>query len=226
MLLQFKVKNFKSFYDENVLDFVATQEKRHIETTFEKNGYHVLPILAIHGANASGKTSILEALNDMFYFIRNSYKMDVNELFPTKPYAFSKKTLKENSEFEISLCINDYEYRYGFSINEESIEEEWLYQKKFSFKTKASQKIVFERFRDEVTFGSFFQKYQKIWELFKNVNEKKLFILSSIALKEEDGIFRNIYDYISNCSVKIERYFNRNRSINILNQNGVLYQKF
>ena len=72
MLLQFKFKNHKCFYDENVLDLTATQEKRHLETTIEVNGNRILPVIEIHGANASGKSSLLEALNFMFSLIRKS----------------------------------------------------------------------------------------------------------------------------------------------------------
>ena len=73
MLLQFKFKNHKCFYDETFLDLMATQEKRHIESAINVNGNNILPIIAIHGANASGKSSALEALDFMFEFINYKY---------------------------------------------------------------------------------------------------------------------------------------------------------
>ena len=78
MLLQFKFKNYKCFYEETILDLMATQEKRHLETTTNINGNHILPVIAIHGANAAGKSSVLEALEYMFYIIKNSNRFDVN----------------------------------------------------------------------------------------------------------------------------------------------------
>ena len=117
MLLQFKFKNYKCFYDETILDLMATQEKRHIDSTVEINGNKILPIIAIHGANASGKSSILEALHFMFETIIMSNRIDINRDLPTVPFAFSDATRKENSEYEISISLNDYEYRYGFSMN-------------------------------------------------------------------------------------------------------------
>ena len=88
MLLQFKFKNHKCFYDETILDLMATQEKRHLESTINVNGNNILPIIAIHGANASGKSSALETLDFMFNFVKYSNRMDINNDLPTIPFAF------------------------------------------------------------------------------------------------------------------------------------------
>ena len=119
MLLQFKFKNHKCFYDETVLDLTATQEKRYIDTTFNVNGNNILPLIEINGANASGKSSVLEALSFMFQMIKLSNTFDVNNNLPTIPFAFSDKKMNENSEYEVSLCLEGQEYRYGFSMNKE-----------------------------------------------------------------------------------------------------------
>lgn len=81
MLLQFKFKNHKCFYDETLLDLVATQEKRHLETTFESNDINVLPVISIHGANASGKTGVLEALYFMFSIVKYSNSIDITDKY-------------------------------------------------------------------------------------------------------------------------------------------------
>ena len=212
MLLQFKFKNHKCFYDETILDLMATQEKRHLESTINVNGNNILPIIAIHGANASGKSSALETLDFMFNFVKYSNRMDINNDLPTIPFAFSEKSLNENSEYEISVCLNDFEYRYGFSLNKNQICEEWLYTKKFTANTKASQKIIFERINNKVLFG-------------KEINVSKLLILSNLALKEESGILRDLYNYICKFDFKIESEF-KNASIDILCKDNLIYNKF
>lgn len=229
MLLQFKVKNHKCFYDEAILDLVATQEKRHINETIDVNGNKILPLIEINGANASGKTSLLEAMQFMFETITLSNKIDISKDLPTVPFAFSDKARKENSEYEISIALNDYEYRYGFSMNKNGFDEEWLYKKKFSLNTKATQKIVFERIKEKINFGSSFENYKKTWELFgenTGVNTNKLLILSNVALKEENGLFRDIYNYISKFCFKIDNILKQQVSINILTENNLLYKKF
>ena len=226
MLLQFKFKNHKCFYDETILDLMATQEKRHLESTINVNGNNILPIIAIHGANASGKSSALETLDFMFNFVKYSNRMDINNDLPTIPFAFSEKSLNENSEYEISVCLNDFEYRYGFSLNKNQISEEWLYTKKFTANTKASQKIIFERINNKVLFGKSYTKYKKTWNLFgKERNVSKLLILSNLALKEESGILRDLYNYICKFDFKIESEF-KNASIDILCKDNLIYNKF
>ncbi len=228
MLLQFKFKNYKCFYDETILDLCATQEKRHIESTIDINGINVLPVIAIHGANASGKTSTLEALDYMFDFIKFSNRFDVNSDLPTNQFVFSKKRAEENSEYEVSICLNDYEYRYGFSLNKKQIEEEWLYMKKFQADSKASQKVIFERNKEYVNFDKKYIKYEKAWNFFENdisLNINKLLVLSNLAIKEESGIFRDLYNYISKFNCKIESTFQK-ASVDILSKDDSVYNKF
>ena len=228
MLLQFKFKNYKCFYDETILDLVATQEKRHLESTIDVNGNKILPVIEIHGANASGKSSVLEALHFMFEIIKMSNKIDINNDLPTFSFAFNNKK-NENSEFEVSICLDDYEYRYGFSMNKDGFDEEWLYKKKFSSTTKTVQKIVFERVKDHINFGSSYDEYKKIWNLFSNnanSSTKKLLILSNVAIKEEKGILRDIYDYINKFNFRVESVFEPQSSLNILYKNNLLYEKF
>ena len=228
MLLQFKFKNHKCFYDETFLDLMATQEKRHIESTINVNGNNILPIIAIHGANASGKSSVLEALDFMFEFIKFSNRIDINSDLPTNPFLFSKKSVRENSEYEISICLGNNEYRYGFALNKNQIDEEWLYTKKFALNTKATQKMIFERVNNKVSFGKSYSKYEKTWDLFGNdvnLNVSKLLVLSNVAIKEESGILRDLYDYICKFNFRIESEFKK-ASIDILSQNNLLYSKF
>ena len=214
MLLQFKFKNYKCFYEENILDLTATQEKRHINNTIDIKGNKILPVIEINGANASGKSSALEALNYMFRLIKDSSKIDITNDLPTYPFAFSEKTKNENSEFEISIYLNGFD-------------EEWLYKKKFSSNTRTTQKVVFERYKHLVNFGKSYEKYKKTWSLFTdNININKLLILSNVAIKETDGTLREIYDYITKFNFKIESVFQQQTSINILSQDDLVYEKF
>lgn len=59
-----------------------------------------------------------------------------------------------------------------------------------------------------------------------NISTNKLLILSNVAIKEEKGILRDIYDFISKFNFKIESIFDQHVSIGILNQNNLLYDKF
>lgn len=230
MLLQFKFKNHKCFYDETILDLTATQEKRHMEATIDNNGINVLQLVEVHGANASGKSSLLDALGFMFNLIKQSSKTDINRHIRTKPFAFSNSSLNDNSEYEISLALGTFEYRYGFSVNKNGFSEEWLYKKKISKTTNTVQKVIFEREKDEVTFGpSYITKYGKVWDLFGKTldnNTSKLLVLSAVAIKEQEGELRSIFDFVSKSNCRINSFFDEGFSIQLLTQHDVVYNKF
>ena len=229
MLLQFKFKNHKCFYDETILDLTATMEKRHILSTININDNNILPIIEIHGANASGKTSLIEALSFMINIIKNSSQIDITNDLPVVPFAFSETSKTKNSEYELSIALGDYEYRYGFSVNKKGFTEEWLYKKKFSKNSNTTQKTIFERVNNKITFSKSYNNSFKTWNLFgnnKNLNINKLLVLTTVALKEEDGVFREIYNYINKINFKIENIFENQISINLLNQNHSIFKKF
>ena len=64
-----------------------------------------------------------------------------------------------------------------------------------------------------------------MWSLFGNDNNK-LLVLSNIAIKEESGILRDIYEFINKFNFNIESMFNRRLSIDILTKDNLLFDKF
>ena len=77
MLLNFKIKNYKSFYDETEISMLANSAKRDLndrlinvsgKKSVKKN---TLPSMVIYGANASGKTSIISAINMLKQIVIN-----------------------------------------------------------------------------------------------------------------------------------------------------------
>ena len=65
MLIRFAFKNFKSFKEENVLDMEATSLKEHEYNVAKTDQVNLLKVAAIYGANASGKTNVLQAFDYM-----------------------------------------------------------------------------------------------------------------------------------------------------------------
>ena len=75
MLLQFRFSNFRSFRDEQTLSMVAGSFKDSAETVRHPLGVDegVLPVAAVYGANASGKSNVILALEYMSRAVRNSH---------------------------------------------------------------------------------------------------------------------------------------------------------
>ena len=227
MLLQFKFKNHKCFADESILDLTATQEKRHKEKLINLNGNDILPVIEIHGANASGKTTVIEALAFMFQKVKESLTLDINVDLDTKSFAFSDKTKNSNSEYEVSLCFGNYEYRYGFTINPSGYDEEWLYKRRFSKSNVSVESIMFERVKNKIDFSRSLTKYNDILKLYNNeVVSTKMLLLSFIGRKEKEGPIREIYDYICGFKVKLDYMDLRSISVDILHENTSVFSSF
>ncbi len=195
MLLQFRFKNYKSFAEEAVLDLTATSIREHVNSLIEKNGNKVLPIAAIFGANASGKSNIFSAFFSMGRDVVAVYEKKENHYLIT-PYIFSKTTEKEPTEYEVSINIDDKEYRYGFVRNQSQVFDEWLYTKKFSKGTKSKEKMIFYRNNRKVTVGKLNQTEKKELEyLGSMINDNEL-LLTAVGRREKSE-YRNVYEWFS-----------------------------
>lgn len=127
MLINFSIQNFGSIKDKQTLSFEADKSK-HLEDYYviETNGLRLLKLGLIYGANASGKTTILKALNFLQTLVLNP-KNQKTETFNFEPFLFDKNTPKENTVFEIEFIQNDTRYYYEIEMNTDAIVREELY---------------------------------------------------------------------------------------------------
>lgn len=149
MLVNFKFKNFKSFYNQNELSLQATKdnELKEINTfnvdekLFNKTEEHeLLKSIIIFGGNASGKSNIIKGLTYMYNVIRLSPAPQFSDIVKSNEYyAFYENACNEPSLYEVEIIKNGNLYRYGFTILHEKIEKEWLY------KRNERSSLVFER---------------------------------------------------------------------------------
>lgn len=137
MLIQFNFKNFKSFREEATLDLSATKMTEFAERVVSIGSEKILPVAAIYGANASGKSNIYNAFEYMSEYVAESFKYgdeedEFVEYRPT-PFLFDSTTAEEESSFEVYFTLPDDKaektYNYGFCVNKEGVTEEWLNSK-------------------------------------------------------------------------------------------------
>ena len=137
MLIQFNVKNYKSFKDNATLDMTAARMTEFSDSVVEIANDRILPVAAIYGANASGKSNVYSAFEYMSNYVANSFNYgDESKLYkglrPT-PFKLSKETANAETCFEVYFTIPEDEsertYNYGFCIDGDGISEEWLNQK-------------------------------------------------------------------------------------------------
>lgn len=127
MIHEVKIKNCLSFKDEQILSFEATSDKTHddLYCVKIKPSLRLLKLGIIYGANASGKTNFLVALN----FLRDvvlEAKEDKFEEIDFQPFLLDKDTPKENGELYISFYIEKTRYIYSLILNAEHIVDEKL----------------------------------------------------------------------------------------------------
>ena len=151
MLIKFNFKNFKSFKNENCLDMEAASIKEHEYNTINIKDKKYLKVAAIYGANASGKTNVLEAFEFMKekLMISDDTNMNSSEIDNYYNFSFDEKTRNEPIALEVTfLAENKKIYQYGFEIKNKVIVSEWLYVKKVNKSTP-----IFDRDENKVKFN-------------------------------------------------------------------------
>jgi AAA15 family ATPase/GTPase len=131
MLIQFSVKNFRSFRDQQVLSLVRGKGDEHAgANSFIPRLVGSVPLLrsaALYGPNASGKSNLLRALSAMKRIVVNSAAASQRgEKIGVTPFLFDEATSQEPTEFEVVFLVQDIRYQYGFSATQDQIVEEWL----------------------------------------------------------------------------------------------------
>lgn len=131
MLIQFSLKNFRSFRDHQTLSLVRGKGDELAGTnSFEPptpGAASLLRSAAIYGPNASGKSNLLRALWAMQHTVVNSAAASQRgEPLKVTSFLFDELTSEAPSEFEVVFAVNETRYQYGFSATRERICEEWL----------------------------------------------------------------------------------------------------
>lgn len=129
MLLNFSVKNYRSFRDEVTLSLAASSERTHSKAIHRRGAARVLPVAVIYGANSSGKTNVLYALRQLNHVVKSSVKLNPSDPLDFEPFFLDENSQDQPTQFEIEILIADTRYRYGFEYNAERICREWLYAK-------------------------------------------------------------------------------------------------
>jgi AAA15 family ATPase/GTPase len=153
MIINFSVQNFGSVKDKQTLSFKA-DATNHLESSYviHTHGMRLLKIALIYGANASGKTTILKALDFLRAIVLEPASKKTDEL-GFQPFLFDPETPKQNSLLSIEFITNGTRYFYEVEFFKKAVVSEVL---NFYTPSKAN---VFKRTTDlenqftEIKFG-------------------------------------------------------------------------
>ena len=196
MLLQFYFSNYRSFEGEGILDMRASGSNElssHIRNTLNEK---VLPVTAIYGANASGKSSVFEAFQFMTWCVLESLSFsDDNKKNPYKlkvdSFKFSDSRDKP-SEFEINYIDKkgkkELYYNYGFKIDNSGILEEYLASNtKTGVKRNEDYTYIFKRERNQKLYlDSSIEKFRENLEI--SLKDKTLLVSLGAKLNIDEFI--------------------------------------
>lgn len=131
MLIEFEVGNFLSINKPVRFSMVAATPVKEFltENTFEVLKFRLLKSCAIYGANASGKSNLLEAMSFMRDFILSSAKESQStEPINISPFKFDSISENGPSRFQMIFILGDQQHRYGFEVDRKMVTSEWLFQ--------------------------------------------------------------------------------------------------
>jgi AAA15 family ATPase/GTPase len=179
MLIEFRVENHRSLRDEQAL----TMEAGRVGDADDKrprsvSGYadQILPVAAIYGANASGKSNVLSALAWMRNVVVHSQRSwEPDEGVPREPFAWGPKK-DEPSLFEATILVDSVRYQYGFLANSQSFIEEWLYAW-----PHGKKQVWYERDNSDFKFGENLKGENKV--IMEVTRSNALFLSAAVQLK-------------------------------------------
>ena len=178
MLVEFSVENFLSFGQPRTFSFLAASTKEHQDTHVFHYAYpgdsraREIPLLksaVVYGANASGKSNLINALDFVQDFIKNSSReTQISDSIPTKPFRLNVSARTKPSYFEIIFIQNRIRYRYGFRVDSKRVHDEWLYHA-----PKGKEAYLFEREGNDIKINRAFKEGK---ELDKKTRPNALFL--------------------------------------------------
>lgn len=189
MLIRFSIENWISFQTKATFSLIASRERQHGERIpkISKLKLGVLPVAAIYGGNASGKTSLFKALHFAKGLIVKG----------TQPYSLiavdsfrlgNAQNTEQPTQFEFELLIDETVYAFSFSVNRKAIIEE-----KLVHIAGKSEKTLYHRLSGKPNFDSSLKGNLSLEFAFKGTRDNQLFLTNSVSQKID--AFKPVYDW-------------------------------
>lgn len=186
MLLSFRVANHRSIKGEQQLLLGPVYEADRPEGT----DWEAVPVAAVFGANAAGKSNVMDALRYMADMVRSSHRdAEPGAGIERHAFALDEECRAEPSWFVVDLSLDGVRYTYGFSLDDERVVDEWLYSYPHGRK-----RIVFQRVGEDFTFGD--AQPRKELELVTKITEPNTLFMT-VAARSRQEAFRPVYAWFT-----------------------------
>lgn len=185
MLRSFRVANHKS---------IRTQQELALMPAYDASR-PVVPVAAVYGGNATGKSNLLDGLWFMRGAVLASFSYwEADSGVPRSPFRLAPAMLAEPSSYAVDLLLADGEYVYGFGVDDAVIVEEFLYV----YRHTNRKTIIFERSGQDVTLGDSLRERSSRMKLFTGAMRDNSLLLSVAMQVGRQPEFAPVYRWFSN----------------------------
>ncbi len=189
MLIEFKVENFLSYEEMAEFSMVAGKERNSTETlaSIKKFRLKLLPVAAIYGANASGKSNLIKALEFLQFLVTTPR---LKGKIPLRSFCFRDER-KTVSRFEISILVNDLIYEFKIACNENEILHEELIER-----NSRTERTLYVRDKEKVQVNPNLKAHDMIQGIAERTKDNPCPLITSLCgMKFE--LFQPIFKWFS-----------------------------
>jgi uncharacterized protein len=201
MLLEFRVRNYRSIRDEQVLTLIASGDKELLETHLAPTGLkaapHALRSAVVYGPNASGKSSLLRALDYLRAVVAESATViQPGQTYNVAPFKLDAASAQRPTEFEITFLLEGVRHQYTFAMTPQRIVSESLLVYRSSKPTQLFNRQQVNGDVYDYEFSTYLSGPRKVWQ--ESTRPNSLFLSMAAQLNSEqlgpvfNWIVRNI----------------------------------
>lgn len=205
MLVQFSVENYLSFGEETILSMLpakSRKQKDHIIHCPKGKSVSVLPLAAFYGANASGKSNFVKAID----FFRSLLlgEIDTIKSIPVSLFKLKEENTVKPARFEIVFKHEGILYTYGANLSPKQVREEWLFARFSSFEKKIFERVTDEDGKTKVEAGPILAQSiegkQKAVDLMASIlAPRKLFLTECLERGGVSALLKPVLFWFENC---------------------------
>ena len=211
MIISFAIENWMSFREKVTFSMLATRERQHNARVSKLRKYQtrILPIAAIFGGNAAGKSNFFKA----FQFVKTLVVRGsaIDSLIGVEPFQLNEHESEKPTRFILELLVDENIYEFSFSVTRTIVADEKLVLIK-----KASEKVLYERSAGEINIDPSSSDHEFLEFVFRGTRDNQLFLTNSVSQNLDN--FRPIYNWFKNLQLigpdsafnVIELYFDEN----------------
>ena len=182
VLVAASIENWRSFKDRIDFSMVAGRQRQHGHRVPRIGRFQtrLLPVAAIFGGNASGKTNFFRALS----FAKSLVVAGTSQFgkpIPVEPFRLDEECETRPSGFSFDLLIDDTIHSYSFSVTATRVEHEEL-----CIQTKTKKQLIYMRKGEAIEFHRSLAGIDKLHMAFSLTRPNQLFLTSSLAYNLTD----------------------------------------